>query len=422
MRQLLKYRFNATSPQRRVPSLLRSPCGVHCGASEARETDGDVSSRDALVKGNSATHHVILAPVFITAAIVTTIQVIIDVAVAVAPAATNAAVTLRGVTVVIISGVVALSFPNVGGRRTVKSITNVSVTASVIIRVVTSVPAVVPMNKRIAAATSTPGICITIARITNKLITSAVTTKCTDAIVIPAIFISPVSPFTPVLQGWPAWPVTLSASFGGVLVDVEVDDGRVVMLLAPTSGVGNGSGDDGKATAATTTPTNAIATLIRLTTTTPIVPRPSLLRDTGSLPIVHAGIAPALLPVLMIVMVDSRSVSEGGRGRSSEGPRRDRRYPVHSLPPPTVVKVRAARHGGDRPSVFVNTSLTTMPPRPGPASLLSSSMRSQLARIRQRGGRVGGSPRAAVTASAGGCWAGRGRRRASGRDAAAVAR
>ncbi len=115
--------------------------------------------------------------------------------------------------------------------------------------------------------------------------------------------------------------------------------------------------------------------------------------------------------LLQMVMVGSATSSSGGRGRTSEGPRGDRRYLAHSPPPSAVTVERAARHGIGRPSALVSTALTATPPRPGPASLLASSIRPQQGRIAQRGGRVGESLRAAVAAIAGHRVKGNGRGR-----------
>ncbi len=304
---------------------------------------------------------------------VTTTQVIIGGAAAVAPAASTAIFTLSGVRFTVISGVnVALPSPNIGGRHVVKSVTSAIATAIAIALALIPVAAVIPMHIRTVATTPAPDIRLIVARIATTIIAPTFTTRCTDAIVIPAIISFPAFPVSANPRGWPSWPVTPSASSDGVLVEVEVEGGRVVNLLAPTSGGGDGGGDDRKAAAATTTSTNAITTFTRLTPTIPDVPSPVLLHDTGGLPIVRAGMAPALLPVSMIMM-HSRSTSVGGRGQSSGGPLGARQSVDHSPPPPTVVVVGAAWHSRDRPSVLIDTSSIAVPPRPGPASLLSPS-------------------------------------------------
>ncbi len=97
----------------------------------------------------------------------------------------------------------------------------------------------------------------------------------------------------------------------------------------------------------------------------------------------------------MWAMISGTS-SNCGRGRTSGEPRRTHHFLAHSLPPPAVAVGRAARRGnGDRPTVFANATLASAPPRPGPASLLTSSPHPQPGCATQRGGRVGTASRAA---------------------------
>ncbi len=163
-------------------------------------------------------------------------------------------------------------------------------------------------------------------------------------------------------------PVPLPASTGSGAF-VAVAHGNVVPW--PTSGGESGGGDEAAA-AATTHPIDIISTTTAHASTT-MSQIPSPISDAGGTPLVHAGANPALLPIV-IPTAPSRSNSIGGRGRPSEGPRRARHFVARSLPPPTVVADRAARYGSDRPSVVASAALASVPPRPGPASLLSPSM------------------------------------------------
>ncbi len=65
-----------------------------------------------------------------------------------------------------------------------------------------------------------------------------------------------------------------------------------------------------------------------------------------------------------------------------------------SPPPPTVVEGRAAMHGGGRPTAHATEGMTTVLPRPGPASLLSTSPRPQPGRVARLCGRAGHARRA----------------------------
>ncbi len=177
--------------------------------------------------------------------------------------------------------------------------------------------------------------------------------------------------------------------------------GVVFARSQSTSGGGSDGGSNDAAAAATTSHEIAFTTFITIPFTTH-VPFSSRPRDADHGPLVHdsdVASTPALLPI--IVMMSSNSASSGDRGRSSEGPRGDRRCPAHSLPPPAVVEVRVAWHGVGRPTANVNATLPTMPPRPGPASLLSALRRPQPGRVTQHGSRVGGPLRAAGTGSTG---------------------
>ncbi len=197
------------------------------------------------------------------------------------------------------------------------------------------------------------------------------------------------------------------------------------MVASPITSGGASGGentlDEGNAAATTTTHNlSTTAPMIIVPVPTTILHPPSSSRHHGDATEMVVDVTPALLPIM--VMVSSHSSSGCGCGRSSEGPQRSRRCPVHPLPPPTVVEDRAAWHGGDRPAIFVNATLTTMPPRPGPASLLTSSLRPQQGRSTQRGSRVGRSLRAARTAGAGRGIVGGASLRAGGAPAAASVR
>ncbi len=191
--------------------------------------------------------------------------------------------------------------------------------------------------------------------------------------------------------GWLSFvtPLPPSASCGrGPLVALASGSGVVPF---PTSGGGDGGGDD-HAAAITTPLSNAITTSTEhASTTLPLIILPR--HNSDDAPLVRAGITPALLP--MVIRIVSSSISISGRDHASEGLRGDRQLVGHSPPLPAAAVDRAARHGGGRPSAFANTALATVPPRPGPASLLPSSLQPQRGRIPQQGGRVGGVPRAA---------------------------
>ncbi len=110
-----------------------------------------------------------------------------------------------------------------------------------------------------------------------------------------------------------------------------------------------------------------------------------------------AGV-PTLLPMMSMI---STSTFSGDRRCSSGGPLRDRRIRIYSPPLPAVAEDGVAWCGSDRPTVLFDTSSKATPPRPGPASLLSSSLRPQPGHRMTRGGRVGVRLRAAGTAGAG---------------------
>ncbi len=192
----------------------------------------------------------------------------------------------------------------------------------------------------------------------------------------------------PATVGWLlVTPVPLPASDGSSPVAVAC--GLVVPW--PTSDGGSG-GVDVIAEAATTFMVDTVANIIQnASTTSPRVPSPP--NDAGGAPLVHAGPNPALL-LMTIRMMTSLTFSICGRGLPSEGPRKTRQFVDHSLPPPTVVAVRAAKRGGGRPAAFADTSSATTLPRPGPASLLSASMWQQRSHITQQRGRAGNAPRA----------------------------
>ncbi len=227
----------------------------------------------------------------------------------------------------------------------------------------------------------------------------------TGATVIAAIVMIPVIPPPIIGKGWHlTLPVPLApASVGGCPFVAMALAGDVVAATLPTSGGVDGEGgirDDIRAAATTTALVKAITTpMISIPAPTTSLPPASSSHHHSDATAMVGDVTPALLPIM--TMLSSGSNSGGGCGRSSEGPQGDRRYPVHSLPPPTVVADRAAWHGVGRPSAFVNSALTTMPPRPGPASLLSALLRPQPGRITQHGSRVGGPLRAARKASAG---------------------
>ncbi len=175
-------------------------------------------------------------------------------------------------------------------------------------------------------------------------------------------------------------------------VEVAMASGVVKDEPSPTTGGGvDGREDDVGAAAVTTVNPDTITTFIQIIPTTPAPPS-SHPRDADGAPLVHANGAPALLPMPMIVTANCSST--GGRGHPSGGPRRARQFVDHSPPPPTVVVDRAAWRSGGRPTAYANTSLVAAPPRPGPASLLSSSKWPQPGHISQRGGRAGTALRA----------------------------
>ncbi len=183
------------------------------------------------------------------------------------------------------------------------------------------------------------------------------------------------------------------------LVGVAVADGVVSDHPPSTSGhVDNDGIQDERAAASTTDDTATFASASHL----PIPTTPALLADPPPDAIPTSAIldgAPALLPMSMVI--GSLSFSVGERRCSSGGPRKDRRTRTYSPPLPTAAVFGVAWRGIDRPSVLFNAALNATPPRPGPASLLPSSLQPQLGHSMPRGGRVGVRPRAAGTASAG---------------------
>ncbi len=241
------------------------------------------------------------------------------------------------------------------------------------------------------AAIVTPGTIIPVTAaivigIAPSFITTA-STACPDIIVTAAMGILP----HPTYWGWLAcmMPVPPAASSGrGPSVAVARGGGVVV---PPVTSVGvDGSGDEHSA-APTTKPFDAVTAVpIHPSTTSPLIT--SLIHDTSDAPVVHDCNTPALLPMTMLT---SHTNSTRGRDHASEGLQGARQLVGHPPPPPTVVVDRAAQHGGGRPTASANAALATMLPRPGPASLLPPSLRPQQGRRRQRGGRVGGVPRAA---------------------------
>ncbi len=173
---------------------------------------------------------------------------------------------------------------------------------------------------------------------------------------------------------------------------VEWACGSGVVSL-PTTGGGDGRGDE-LAAAATTTPSDAITTFIHHASTIPSAPFPfpDDARDAWLLATIALIVAPTLLPLMVMI---SANCSRSDRGRTSGGPLRDRRTSVRSSPMPTVALVEVARRGIDRPTVSFDCSANATPPRPGPASLLSPSLQPQPGCSAQRGGRVGIRHRAA---------------------------
>ncbi len=205
--------------------------------------------------------------------------------------------------------------------------------------------------------------------------------QCAATTGIPAIgmILTPVSLCLPRQSSGRGWRSLLMP----VPPFVEVAHGGGV-VPPPTSGGADGGGDE-RAAAATKLPLNAVTTINGHASTIPPMTISSS-RDVDNARILRAGMTPTLLP--MVMMDVSLTFSTSGRGHTSEGLQGDRQLGDHSLPPPTAVVARAARHGGGRPSAFANTALATVPPRPGPASLLPSSLRPQRGRRAQRGGRV----------------------------------
>ncbi len=195
---------------------------------------------------------------------------------------------------------------------------------------------------------------------------------------------------------------------GGVGVANGVVDDVVASCRRCDGGDGGGLQDE-MAKAVTT---DESVSVTAPTVTAPTITRPALtassipgaktsssFRHHSDAGIIMDDVTPALLPT--VVIMSSSNFSSGDRGRSSEGPRGDRRCPAHSLPPPAVVEVRVAWHGGGRPTAYVNTASTTMPPRPDPVSLLSALRRPQPGRVTQHGSRAGEPLRAARTVSTG---------------------
>ncbi len=245
-----------------------------------------------------------------------------------------------------------------------------------------------PRRRHLTATNIATGTAVHIAIVSPPASASTFTTFETAITVIAAMGIigSPVPHF----RGWPLLVLPLPpAASDGQLHFVGVARGNVVVW--PTSDGGSGRVDDSAAAVMTNEIETTANVLPDPSTTSPR--HPSLPHDASGTPLVHAGINPALLLIPMD-MIASRTNSSGGRGHTSEGPRRTRHFADHSLPPPTVVVVRAAKRGGDRPAVFADTTSATTLPRPGPASLLSSSMWPQRGHIPQQRGRAGTAPRA----------------------------
>ncbi len=192
-----------------------------------------------------------------------------------------------------------------------------------------------------------------------------------------------------------------AASLGGGPPRVAVAVGSVC-ALPPTSGGGDGTGgafgtDELMAAASTTCRVSAVTTfiIVMFTPTIPIIRLLTFLLP-GDVLVVIMDDAHTLLPIRITA---NGSSDTSGRGRTSEGPRRDRRFLAHSPPPSAAKVVGAAWRGVGRPSALVNTALTATPPRPGPASLLASSKQPQQGCSAQRGSRVGEPLRAARTAT-----------------------
>ncbi len=161
------------------------------------------------------------------------------------------------------------------------------------------------------------------------------------------------------------------------------------------------------------------------TTPLPVLPPPGDIHhgvpvNAGLVTPDDAGIAPALLPMMDEVNSHRVSISRG-RGHTSGEPRRTHHYLAPSLPSPTVAMNRAARRSSvGRPTTYANATLAAAPPRPGPASLLSSSSLPQPGSDRQQGGRAGTAPRAASRAGIGTTTVGLGYARVGTPDAGAV--
>ncbi len=254
----------------------------------------------------------------------------------------------------------------------------------------------------------------------------AIVTTITTHRVPAATFIAAIVMIVISLRRFPPGARTSSGGCPPPRRGARVSNGVVVT----NDGGGSGSGDGHEgAAAATTLPALSIAALalppVMTIPLTPPLPASCsswvIIIDISDIGDLTMGDSNPSLLLTSTVMVVSINGSNRGRGHPSEDPRRGRRCRVHSLPAPTVAQVRAARRGGGRPSAFVNATLTTAPPRPGPASLLSSTMQSQLDCIRHQGGRVGESLRAAAIAAAGGFIAACGCRRPSACTALAVA-
>ncbi len=183
-----------------------------------------------------------------------------------------------------------------------------------------------------------------------------------------------------------------------------VADGNVGVGVEATSGGGAGSGgvpDEGAAATTTfppfaiTDPASPFPTTMILSSISSSVP--TLLIDDSNFDSRPDSDASSLLRMAMVEGDGSSSVSGSGHSRSSGGSLGFHRIADCSPSPPAVAGSRAARRSDDRPTVCAMILMAAAPPRPGPASLLSSSERPQPGRVTLLGGRAGSARRTTET-------------------------
>ncbi len=236
---------------------------------------------------------------------------------------------------------------------------------------------------------------------------------------------------TPSSPVWPAWgwlssvaPLPPSASLGrSPFVGVACGSG---VIPSPTSGRVNGGGDD-NAAAPTTAVGIAIATLIghRSTTHPPMILTHSCSHHPNGVVTMTVDVPPPPCPSSKVptMLIDNGNVgtdkdhrdgdhssllhsTAGDVSVSCSGCRRDgwSRVPLgvpsisrRSPPPPTAVEGGAAQRDDGRPAAHVANDEVTSRPRPGPASLLSSTQCPQQGHVTTGAGRAGHARRARGT-------------------------